>query len=247
MQIVEVFINLCLLSLFGLHLMHFSRGAVKTCSTTVKLACISREKILTPKGQGSSKHKHADLSDQARDQARLCRAKGEWATSGWRQYSCVTYMMWQLCEKQRRFAWTVCTDKGNQQTARRFTTHLVRLAVSNKSRYEMWAIVFTVPFCIQSKHWIILHLCVLYKPFVRLSVLGLYYYYFYQNGQKGLENKLRSQNCKTTSLWKTKYCDKYLTKIQREAGNQLRITMSCITFAVFKKHNLPQRGIKAAV
>lgn len=33
--------------------------------------------------------------------------------------------------------------------------------------------------------------------------------------------------------------------MQREAGNQLRIIMSCITFALFKKHNLPQRGIKA--
>lgn len=32
--------------------------------------------------------------------------------------------------------------------------------------------------------------------------------------------------------------------MQREAGNQLRIIMSCITFAVFKKHNLPWRGIK---
>lgn len=33
--------------------------------------------------------------------------------------------------------------------------------------------------------------------------------------------------------------------MQREAGNQQRIIMSCITFALFKKHSLPQRGIKA--
>lgn len=53
-----------------------------------------------------------------------------------------------------------------------------KMGFYNRSRYEKWVIVFTVLFCIQRVCWIILHLCKFHKPFVCLSIVGLYYYYF---------------------------------------------------------------------
>lgn len=81
------------------------------------------------------------------------------------------------CVKNREDPLELCVlDKANQWTARCFTKHLVRIAFSNRSRYEKWVIVFTVLLCIQGICCIILYLCILYKPFVCLSIVGFYYF-----------------------------------------------------------------------
>lgn len=87
----------------------------------------------------------------------------------------------------------------------------------------------------QQATWIIITMNIIIVVVIVIIILN----------QNGLENKLHSQSYTTTSCWKTKYFNKYLTKMQRKARNQLRIIMSCITFALFNKHNLPQKGIKA--
>lgn len=67
MKIVKAFINL--LDYI------FSKGAGKTCSITIKLACNQLGENSHSKGTRIQQTQHTDLSDQARGTARFCRAK----------------------------------------------------------------------------------------------------------------------------------------------------------------------------
>lgn len=200
---MEVFINLHLCGLSGLCLMHFfNNGAAKTCRTTVKLAHNQSPKSWTRVQTHQTRVQKpwaCWFKWLQRDASRFCKVKGEWAILGWRPYSCETYMRWhKLCEKQRRSTCIMCTDKVNQWTARCFTMYLVRLALTTGAG--------------KKSRWLFSLFCFVFKEYA-----GLFYIYEYftnilsacqkqafiiiifnQNGQKGLENKWHSQNCKTT-------------------------------------------------
>lgn len=90
MWIIKMLLNLHLFSLFGLHLMHFNTGVVKTFRITVKLAH-NQEGVNSHTKEMRVQQTWARWSKwPARDALRFCRAKGEWAVHAQWQYSCET-------------------------------------------------------------------------------------------------------------------------------------------------------------